>query len=180
MFIIPGFLVSIATFPGVIVHEAAHQLFCRISRLAVFEVCYFRWGNPAGYVVHEGTPDFYKSFLVSMGPFFVNTLLCVVFCSAAFVPIWELDVFDPLAYFFYWLGLSIGMHAFPSTTDLSHVWKAAPPLAKKGNILAIVSLPLSAVLVVLNYGRVIWADLGYGIAVGVLGPIAIFRAFARM
>ena len=43
-----------------------------------------------------------------------------------------------------------------------------------------VTLPLSAVLVVLNYGRVIWADLGYGIAVGVLGPIAIFRAFARM
>ena len=28
--------------------------------------------------------------------------------------------------------------------------------------------------------RVVWADLGYGIAVGVLGPIALFRAFARM
>jgi len=32
--------------------------------------------------------------------------------------------------------------------------------------------------VVLNYGRIVWADLGYGIAVGILGPIAIFRAFA--
>ena len=71
------------------------------------------------------------------------------------------------------------MHAFSSTTDLSHLWKAAPVLAKKGNLLAILSLPLNGVLVVLNYGRVIGADLGYGIAVGVLGPIAIFRAFAR-
>lgn len=75
--------------------------------------------------------------------------------------------------------LSIGMHAFPSTTDLSHLWAQAPALAKKGNVLAIVSLPLAAVLVVLNYARVVWADLGYGIAVGVLGPIAIFRALAR-
>jgi hypothetical protein len=47
------------------------------------------------------------------------------------------------------------------------------------NLLAIVSLPLAAILVVLNYARVVWADLGYGIAVGVLGPIAIFRALAR-
>ncbi len=114
-----------------------------------------------------------------MGPFFANTLLCVLFCTAAFLPVWELKVFDPLAYFFYWLGLSIGMHAFPSTTDLSHLWADAPRLAKKGNLLAIVSLPLAAVLVVLNYARVIWADLGYGIAVGVLGPIAIFKALAR-
>jgi hypothetical protein len=102
-----------------------------------------------------------------------------VFCSAAFLPVWELKVVDPLAYFFYWLGLSIGMHAFPSTTDLSHLWAAAPTLAKKGNLLAIVSLPLAGLLVVLNYARVIWADLGYGIAVGILGPLAIFRLLAR-
>ena len=114
-----------------------------------------------------------------MRPFVVNKVLCVVFCTAAFLPVWELRVTDPPAYFFYWLGLSIGMHAFPSTTDLSHLWKAAPTLAKKDNLLAIVSLPLCAVLVVLNYGRVIWADLGYGVAVGVLGPIAVFRALAR-
>lgn len=116
---------------------------------------------------------------VSMGRFVVNTILCVIFCTAAFLLGWELKLADPLAYFFYWLGLPIGMHAFPSTTDLSQLWKAAPALAKKGNLLAILSLPLCAVLVVLNYGRVIWADLGYGIAVGVLGPIAVFRALAR-
>jgi len=176
MFFIPGEIISLLTFPGVIVHEAAHQLFCRISRLAVFEVCYFRWGNPAGYVVHEATPDFYKSFLVSMGPFFVNTLLCVVFCSAAFVPIWELDVFDPLAYFFYWLGLSIGMHAFPSTHDLKGMWQLMPAAAKRFNLLAILSYPLVGVLYVLNFARVVWADLGYGIAVGILAPLAILRA----
>lgn len=51
--IIPGFLISIVTFPGVIVHEMAHQIFCRLCGVAVFDVCYFRFGNPSGYVVHE-------------------------------------------------------------------------------------------------------------------------------
>jgi len=46
-------------------------------------------------------------------------------------------------------------------------------------LLAIVSLPLAGLLVVLNYARVVWADLGYGILVGVLGPIAIFKALVR-
>jgi Putative zincin peptidase len=178
MFFIPGFVISLATFPGVIVHEAAHLFFCKLFRLAVFDVCFFRVGNPAGYVIHEKTENFRASFFVTMGPFVINTLLCVVFCTAAFLPVWELKVDDLLAYFFYWLGLSIGMHSFPSTGDLANIWAVAPGLAKKGNLLAIVSLPLAAVLHVLNYARIVWADLGYGIAVGILGPIAIFKALA--
>ena len=103
----------------------------------------------------------------------------MIFCTAAFLPVWELKVNDPLAYFYYWLGLSIGMHAFPSTADLSNLWELAPELAKRGNLLAILSLPLVAILYVLNFARVVWADLGCGIAVGILGPIALFRTFAR-
>ena len=81
MFFIPGPVIAALTFPGVIVHEAAHLLFCRMFGLAVFDVCFFRFGNPAGYVLHEETDDFKKSFFVSMGPFFVNSFLCVLFCS---------------------------------------------------------------------------------------------------
>lgn len=178
MFFIPGPVIAALTFPGVIVHETGHLFFCRLFRLAVYDVCFFRFGNPAGYVIHERTDNFTASFFVSMGPFFVNTLLCMVFCTAAFLPVWELKVQDPLAYFFYWLGLSIGMHAFPSKEDLSNIWELAPERAKHGNLLAVLSLPLIGILYVLNYARIIWADLGYGIAVGILGPIALFRALA--
>jgi hypothetical protein len=179
MFFIPGFVIALATFPGVIVHETAHLFFCKLFRLTVFDVCFIRLGNPAGYVIHETTDDFTALFFVGIGPFIINTLLCVVFCTAAFLPVWELKIDDPLADFFYWLGLSIGMHAFPSSVDLTNIWAVAPDLAKKGNVLAIVSLPLVALLHVLGFARVVWADLGYGIAVGILGPIAIFKAFAR-
>jgi hypothetical protein len=129
--------------------------------------------------VHATTDNFTQLWFVSMGPFFANTLLCMLFCTAAFLPVWVLKVVDPLAYFFYWLGLSIGMHAFPSTGDLTNLWAIAPARARKGNLLAILSVPLIGLLYVLNLARVIWADLGYGIAVGILGPLAIFRALAR-
>ena len=100
--------------------------------------------------MHENSENFTAQFFVSIGPFIISTVLCLVFCAAAFLPVRELKVVDALAYFFYWLGISIGMHAIPSTVDLSHLWKAAPALAKKGNLLAILSLPLCAILVVLN------------------------------
>jgi hypothetical protein len=55
----------------------------------------------------------------------------------------------------------------------------APERAKHGNLLAIVSVPLIGLLYILNFGRIFWADLGYGIGVGILAPLAIFRALAR-
>lgn len=175
---IPGIVISVLTFPGVIVHEAANLLFCRFAGLAVFDVRYFRFGNPAGYVLHETTSDFRKNFLVTMAPFFVNSALCVLFCSAAFLPVWEFRIADPVAYFFYWLGLSIGMHAFPSNQDLKSMWKLMPAEASKSGILAIVSYPIVAMVYVLNLAKFIWADLAYGIAIGILVPLAIFRALA--
>ena len=178
MILIPGWLISIVTFPGVIVHEAAHLLFCRLEKLAVFEVVFFRFGNPAGYVIHEASDNFKSMFMVGMGPFFVNSALCVLFCSAAFLPVWELGVADPLAYFLYWLGISIGMHAFPSTQDMQGLWRLMPAAARRFNVLAIVSYPIVGLVYVLNFARVVWADLIYGIAIGVWGPLALFHALA--
>jgi len=178
MIVIPGWLISIVSFPGVIVHEAAHLLFCRLRKLAVFEVVFFRVGNPAGYVLHETTENFNSMFLVAMGPFFLNSALCVVFCSAAFLPVSELGVADPLAYFLYWLGLSIGMHAFPSTQDTKGLWRLMPREAKRLNPLAILSYPIVALVYVMNFARVVWADLIYGLAIGIWGPLALFHWLA--
>jgi hypothetical protein len=58
---------------------------------------------------------------VRIGPFISNTVLSMVFSTAAFLAVRELKVVDPLTYLFDWLGISIGIDAFPSTADLSHL-----------------------------------------------------------
>jgi len=174
MIIIPGFIISIATFPGVIVHEAAHMLFCKLRGVAVLDVCFFRTGNPAGYVMHEEVNDFTSAFLISIGPFFLNSLLCVVICFPAYMPMQVFNVQRPLSYFLMWLGVSIGMHAFPSNQDATNLLEHAKEAAKSLNPLAIISFPLVVVIFIGNILSVIWADLLYGLALGIGLPSLLF------
>lgn len=175
MFFIPGEVIALLTFPGIIVHEFAHMVFCRIRKVAVFEVCYFRIGkNPAGYVLHENTENFYSTFLISMGPFFINTLLCLLVCLPAYMPIKFFDLDPPFSIFLIWLGVSIGAHAIPSNQDADHVYHQAKDEAKKGNLLAILSFPLVGMIYLLNALRVVWADVIYGALIGVGIPSLVF------
>lgn len=173
MILIPGQLVSAATFPGVIVHEVAHMWFCKLRGLAVLDVCFFRVGNPAGYVVHEETENFNTVFLVSVGPFIINSLLCMVICLPAFLPVRVFGVKSPLAYVLLWLGISIGMHAFPSTGDAYGLYQRARKEASAGNILAMLSLPLVGIIYLANIGRIFWLDYIYGAAIGLGLPSLI-------
>jgi hypothetical protein len=121
MLFIPGFVIAILTFPGVIVHEAAHRFFCDLAHVPVYDVCYFRIGNPSGYVIHGPTKSLRASFLITIGPLLINTLLCAVICFAPAISL-SLNVANaPIVFVLLgWLGLSIGMHAFPSPQDAAN------------------------------------------------------------
>lgn len=172
---IPGIVIAIATFPGVIVHEVGHFFFCKLRHVAVFDVCFFRAGNPAGYVVHERTEDFTTLFLIEIGPFIVNSVLCVVFCFPALIPLRIFGHGDPLSYFWIWLGVSIGMHAFPSIQDAGNLREGAQKAAMTGNVLALVSFPLVALIYAANLLSFFWADTLYGLAIGIGLPELILR-----
>ncbi len=170
MIIIPGFLIALVTFPGVIVHEAAHLFFCKLRRVAVFDVCYFRLGNPSGYVIHEDPKNFTSSFLIAVGPFIINSLLCVLFCFPALVPVRMFGKEDFVCYFLIWLGISIGMHAFPSTQDARVLWQQAKKSVSLFNPLAILSFPLVGLIYLANLLRILWLDYLYGIGLGFVLP----------
>jgi hypothetical protein len=175
---IPGFVITVLTFPGVIVHEAAHLLFCKLRGVRVFKVCYFQLGTPAGYVLHEPPESFLTTLLVCVGPFIINSLLCVVFCFPAYLPYRVFQIQDPIAMFFLWLGVSIGMHAFPSIGDGTVLWKHAVRGAKALNPLAILSMPLVLVIVAANIGSIFWLDAMYGLALGLGVPEILFKHLA--
>ena len=177
MFFIPGQVISLITFPGVIVHEFAHQFFCRLSRVAVFDVCYFRWGNPAGYVIHEIPASIWSQTLITVGPFVVNTLVGAAIALPASIPILFFSSGNWLDYVLIWLGVSIAMHAFPSTGDAKSLWKG---VTRAGSVrwARFAIAPLVALIYVGAAGSVFWLDAVYGIAVATLLPNLIVKLIA--
>jgi len=170
MIIIPGWLIAAITFPGVIVHETAHLLFCKWRKVPVLDVCFFQFKNPAGYVIHEAPADFTSAFLISVGPLIVNSLLCVLICFPSSFPLQIYDILNPAGMLFLWLGISIGMHAFPSTQDAKLLWQAARREAGNMNPLAILSFPLVVLIFIANILSVVWFDSLYGIFLGFFLP----------
>jgi hypothetical protein len=178
MFFIPGPLIALATFPGVIVHELAHQFFCRWFRVPVLKVCYFRIGNPAGFVTHEPPAKSYQSLFISIGPFLINTLLGALIAFPAALPVIKFGAGDLLDYLLIWLGVSIAMHAIPSTGDAKSLWKSVRGPGVSSAVRFLVA-PIVGIIYLATLGRVFWLDLIYGVGVAVGLPtlfVAILSA----
>ncbi|SFE44586.1 Putative zincin peptidase [Chitinophaga sp. CF118] len=163
---IPGIIITILTFPGVIVHELAHQLFCRWFKVPVFEVCYFRAQNPAGYVIHEKARNPTQAVLISTGPFILNTVLGFLIALPAALQ-FKLDAANPLDYLLLYLGISIAMHAFPSTGDAESLWKSVVKGETSSRLSKILVTPIVGFIYLGALGSFFWLDLMYGIAVAI-------------
>lgn len=166
---VSGQLIALLTFPGVIVHEAAHQLFCRFFRVAVLDVCYFQTGNPAGYVVHEPAVVPGQHIWISVGPFFVNTLVGALIAAPAAIPAIQLGTGDALDSLLIWLGVSIAMHAFPSTGDAEAIWQTLKT-SKISRFTKLIGTPIVCLIYLGALGSVVWLDLLYGVAVATFLP----------
>ncbi len=169
---IPGFIISIITFPGVVAHEFAHELFCALTGTRVIKVRYFRFGNPAGYVVHEAPDSVWKHILIGIGPFFVNTALGFLTGLFAVKKYHSAGGTSGAAYFLIWLGLSIAMHSFPSTGDAKSIWRGiwskGTPLTAK-----LIGTPLVGLIFLGALGSCLWVVQAYGIVVAVVSPWVI-------
>lgn len=169
MFFIPGIVITLVTFPGVIVHELAHQLFCRWFKIPVFEVVYFQASNPAGYVLHEKPKNKLQTVMISVGPFVVNTIIGGFIALPASLSIFEFNNANPLDFLLIYLGISIAMHAFPSRGDADSIWYALKeedtPLWIK-----IFGYPIVGLIYLGSIGSFFWLDLIYGVAVAIGFP----------
>lgn len=161
---IPGFLISIATFPGVVVHELAHVAFCKFTDTRVLEVCYFRVGNPAGYVIHEKPSTVWRHVWIGIGPFFVNTLVGFMIGIVAIPMHIDFDHLTPVQLVLVWLGVSIAMHAFPSTGDAKNIWHAiwSEDVAVSARI---IGSPVVGIIMLGAFASIFWLDVLYGLGV---------------
>lgn len=171
--IIPGFLIALLTFPGVIVHEIAHRLFCDMAKVPVYEVCYVRVGNPAGYVIHGPVNGLWSAFLIACGPFFINSFLCMLIAFPAVTPVWILhDSGSSMAIvhmFLLWLAISIGMHAFPSGQDLDNFHQQVKQ-TKGFNPLLVFSWILGVIFKIARLLSFFWFDAIYAVLIACILP----------
>ncbi len=150
-----GMIVTWITFPGVILHEWSHKFFCDIAGIPVYEVKYFRLGNPAGYVKHGEITRYRDAFLTTIAPFIINTIFALIMFI---VP--ALNFNGILNLLFIWLGISFAMHAFPSDGDAKSLW-AYSTRVWRGNLVALIGFPIVGVIFIANLLRIFWFDLIY-------------------
>jgi hypothetical protein len=159
-----GYLISLITFPGIVIHEIAHRFFCDLTGTPVYEVRYFKaFGNPAGYVIHGEPDSLGASFAISMGPLLINTLLCIIFCFPYTINS-NLGGTDQSAFMvLYWVGISAGMHAFPSNQDA----KSFSEHVKRNHSvwLYLSVLPLRVLIFIANLLSIFWLDIVYAVLV---------------
>lgn len=177
MLFIPGQIIAALTFPGVVIHELAHQLMCRILKVPVLKVCYFQFDSTPGYVLHETPKEVYKSILIGVGPFIFNSLLGAFIASGGAIAVMKFEAGTPIDYFLVWLGVSIAMHAFPSAGDAKVIWEA---IKRKdtGIFTKIIGGPIVLAIYVGAFLSVVWVDVLYGVFMAMFFPNLLFDLFA--
>ena len=163
-----GWAIAILTFPGIITHEWAHKFFCNIAGVPVYKTCYFRLGNPTGYVIHGSVPNYWQAFLIDTAPFIINTLIAFLlfFIAVAYSS-------DIVTYILSWLGISLAMHSFPSNGDADNLWSHSKKALWK-NPLALIGFPIVGLIKLTRLLSIIWFDLLYAIALLLLA-IFLFK-----
>ncbi len=149
------YVLLLITAPGVIVHELSHALFCVLARVRIHRINLFRFNQVAGFVVHDEPEKLYQSFLISAGPFIINSLLALIF-FAWVVPPWNRVV----VWVWLWLGVAIGLHAIPSAQDAFALIEATNRRVFR-NPLVLACYPFAFALYLLHYVKRFHLDIAY-------------------
>ena len=169
MFLIPNWLASLFTFPGVVLHEASHEVFCWLFGVKVYKVVYFQFGSEtAGYVNHEVPSRISQLFWISTGPLVGNTIIAILLAHYGFftAPTYVTKILS------LWLAFAIAMHAFPSNADGKNILIDAKEVRKNGgSVMYFLFYPFFGLLWLANFLKFFWFDVGYAILLIWLGFI---------
>jgi len=171
------YLLSYLTFPGVIAHEFAHAWACRQMEVRVIKVCYLRFGNPPGYVLHGRPATALQHIVIATAPLFVLTFVTLVISSGAgvYYVSQAADYHDPILGSSLWLGFSFALHAFPSGGDADALWDEvkSPDISLAAKFLLV---PVVGAIRLAGFGRYFWFDVIFAAAVTVAPFLFVLKA----
>jgi hypothetical protein len=177
-FRVSSFGFGLATFPGIVVHEAGHVAFCLLTGTRVMEVCWFQLNDPIGYVQHERPTSVYKSILISVGPFFVNTLVALGIGLLYARRQGPFDSLDLAGVLLLWLGVSVGMNAFPSTGDAECIWHDVYKEPGTPVLAQMIGTPLVGIIYLGALASAHWFNLVYGVIIAAFLPYVVLGIIA--
>ncbi|WP_435346608.1 hypothetical protein [Haloarchaeobius sp. HRN-SO-5] len=129
-------LVTVLLAPGIVAHEFAHELGCRLVGVRVLGSSYLDPVSDAAYVDHETVESFGADAVIAFAPLVVNSVLA----ATAFVAAGALDG-TPAWPVFAWVGGTLALTAFPSHADtdslLETAWALPWPVRPLGVALAV-------------------------------------------
>ncbi len=178
LIIIPTQLITSLTFPGVILHEIAHQFMCDLCNVPIYSVDYylFESDDALGRVTHKPTDSYYKELCIGLAPLLINSIVCM----ALTIPIGTaytlgtlfLDTnTSPLQFFTLWIGFSCGFHAIPSKQDVAGLYELATTPLQKGSARII-----QAIIHLCNFPNISFAfSLAYACMLSLIIPMLFLK-----
>lgn len=106
--------------PGIVSHEAAHLLACRVLGIETADVAMPDLFAPDVVISHERIESFPADLLVALAPLLCNTVLALAaftLAPAAGTPMVAVPA--------YWLGCCFALTAFPSSGDTETLYETA-------------------------------------------------------
>jgi hypothetical protein len=111
--------------PGIVSHEAAHLLACRLAGVEVVGASILNPFAADASLDHERVTSFPADLLIAVAPLLLNTALALgalALAPAAGTPILSIPL--------YWLGACFALTAFPSVGDTETLFETADALPR--------------------------------------------------
>jgi len=175
---IPGELIALLTFPGVILHEISHRFFCDIYNIPVYAISYFSpLSKKAGHVIHGRTDNIYHKFLIAIGPLIINSIICMLltfpFACSVYLHTTFVDYVCPSLSLPFaimaWIGYSSGFNAIPSNQDMNGLVEKASSAFGKLILIAFTLIVALFNLPIIGF----FLSLGFAVLISWLLPYLI-------
>ncbi|MFC4247398.1 hypothetical protein ACFOZ7_10370 [Natribaculum luteum] len=158
-------LVTAALAPGILSHEYAHVLACRLCSIDVHATPALNPFGDDAYVDHAPVDSFRADFAIALAPLVGNSVLGIgafALAASALAPPWNLAGV--------WLGACFALTAFPSPSDtadlVGHARSLPPRTRPVGYALAVPVRALTRTPFVAGMLGYLWILVLYGLVGG--------------
>lgn len=161
-------VMTILTYPGVLLRMLLVQLLCRIFRCKVSEIRYFSLNAPCCEVRREkcSAP---KSFWLCFIPFLICFAAGLPLLTASSLQLFHLGKTTFLNFLLFWFGFSLVSACMPEYKDAQAMWQGIYKNEKASLAAKILLAPISAVL----FAGAWLFHTGLHVALGIAGTVGL-------